>query len=76
MEIPDGFYKVYEKEQYFEYSIPEYIPVKESQRVAVETLDSLINDLFGVHILEFKLVSTRRIFKNLEMWLVKPSPQE
>ena len=52
MEIPDGFYKVYEKEQYFEYSIPEYIPVKESQRVAVETLDSLINDLFGVHILE------------------------
>ena len=52
MEIPEGYYKVFEKEQYFDYNLPDYLPVSEAKRVAVETLDSLINDLFGVHFLE------------------------
>lgn len=50
VELPEGFYKVYEKDQFFEYSLPEYLP--EAQRVATETLDALLFDLFGVHFLE------------------------
>lgn len=52
MEIPEGFYKVYEKEMVFEYNLPEYLPIPESKRIALETLDDLLSDIFGVHFLE------------------------
>lgn len=35
-----------------DYSLPEYLPVSESKRVAVETLDDVVNSLFGIHFLE------------------------
>lgn len=52
MEIPEGYYKVYEKELVMEYSLPDYLPIKESKRVGVEVLDDLLSQLFGVHFLE------------------------
>jgi hypothetical protein len=52
MPIHDGFYKVYEKDMIYDYSLPEYLPVKESKKIALETLDSVINDIFGIHFLE------------------------
>eukprot|EP00347_Sterkiella_histriomuscorum_P006073 403354173 len=52
VEVPEGFYKVYEKEQFFDYSLPDYLPVPESKKIAVETLDSMIFDIFGIHFLE------------------------
>jgi hypothetical protein len=52
MDIPEGFYKVYEREMIFDYTIPEYMPIKESKKLAVETLDNLIFDVFGIHFLE------------------------
>ena len=52
MPIPEGYYRVYEKELVTEYSLPDYLPIGESKRVAVEVLDELLNDLFGVHFLE------------------------
>jgi len=52
MEIPEGFYKVYEKEIIYDYSLPESLPVKESQRVVTEVLDLLLHDIFGVHFIE------------------------
>lgn len=58
MEIPEGFYKVYEKELIMDYSMPEYLPIKESKKVVIETLDSLVNDIFGIHILEARAFPT------------------
>lgn len=52
MEIPEGYYKVYEREMLFDYSLPEYLPIKESKRVSLETLDDLLSDIFGIHFLE------------------------
>lgn len=52
MPVPDGYYKVYEKEQFYEHTLPDYLAVKESQRVAAETLDAIVADIFGIHLLE------------------------
>ena len=52
MEIPLGFYKVYEKKMHYEYTLPDYLPIKESERIAAEVLDGFLNDIFGVHTLE------------------------
>lgn len=58
MDIPDGFYKVYEKEVIMEYTIPEYLPIKESKKIALETLDGIFADIFGIHILEARAFPT------------------
>jgi len=39
MEVPEGFYKVYEKELYYDYSLPSNLPIKESQRIVTEVVD-------------------------------------
>lgn len=52
MDIPDGFFKVYEKEIKMNYTLPEYLPIKESKKIATETLDFIMNDLFGFHFIE------------------------
>ena len=52
MDIPEGFYKVYEREMIYDYTLPEYLPIKDSLRVATETLDHLFFDIFGLHTLE------------------------
>lgn len=50
--LPEGYVKVTEKTMESKFVIPEYFPIKESKRVAVEVLDGLLHKLFGVHILE------------------------
>ena len=32
-----------------DYTLPEYLPIKESKKIAIETLDFVFNDLFGLH---------------------------
>lgn len=51
-QLPEGYSKVVEKEIENKYAIPDYFPIKHSKRVVIETLDGLLNDLFGFHILE------------------------
>jgi hypothetical protein len=43
---------VYEKDLVYDYSLPEYLPIKESKKIATETLDTIIFDIFGLHFLE------------------------
>jgi hypothetical protein len=50
--LPEGYYKVVDKEQNFNYTIPEYFNVPESKKIAAETLDWLMNQALGIHILE------------------------
>jgi len=41
--LPEGYYKVVEKDQNFNYQIPEYMQIPESKKIAIETLDWLMN---------------------------------
>ena len=41
-----------EKRMENKFVIPDYFPIKESKRVAVEILDGLLSNLFGIHFLE------------------------
>jgi hypothetical protein len=41
--LPEGYYKVVEKDQNFNYQIPEYMQIAESKKIAIETLDWLMN---------------------------------
>lgn len=50
--LPEGFIKVTEKEIENKHVIPDYFPIKESKRIAVETLDGLLFNVFGFHLLE------------------------
>lgn len=50
--LPDGYVKVTEKAIENRYVIPDYFPLSEAQRVAIETLDGLMSELFNIHILE------------------------
>jgi hypothetical protein len=52
MEIPEGYFKTYEREMVFDYTLPDYLPIKESKKIAVETLDNIVFDIFGLHFLE------------------------
>ena len=51
MEIPEGFYKAYEKDLVYDYQVPSHI-TGESYKVVLETLDSFFDELFGFHIVE------------------------
>ena len=50
--LPEGYYKVNEKEQIFNYELPEYLPIEESQKISIELLDELLYSTVGVHFLE------------------------
>ena len=50
--LPDGYYKVKEKEIKYEYKLNDYQGIPESVIMATEILDELINAKFGIHIME------------------------
>jgi len=50
--LPDGYYKVQEKEMKMYYELPEYYNVTEPQKICTELVDELVNYLFGFHYLE------------------------
>jgi hypothetical protein len=50
--LPDGYQKVVEREMITSYVVPEYFPIKESKKVAIEILDEIFAKAFGTHILE------------------------
>jgi hypothetical protein len=51
-QLPEGYQKVTEKEIENKYTIPAYFNIKESKRVAVETLDYIMFQALGIHLLE------------------------
>ena len=51
-QLPDGYQKFVEKEIENKYTIPEYFPISESQRVAIEVFDGLLWSMLNIHILE------------------------
>lgn len=62
--LPEGYYKVQEKEQVFSYKLPWYISqgIGEAKTVALEVLDQIMSEKMGFHILE-ALVSYESRFK-------------
>lgn len=62
--LPEGYYKVAEKEQIFKYELPSYIAqgMSISKVVALETLDTFFSEALGFHILE-ALVSYESRYK-------------
>ena len=54
-EPPHPFYKVYEPQLVYDYSLLDSIPIKQSKRIGIEVLDEFIDDLFGFHIVEGRI---------------------
>jgi len=50
--LPDGYQKVSEKEIENKYVVPPYFNIKESKKIAIETLDNLMFLALGIHLLE------------------------
>jgi hypothetical protein len=50
--LPEGYTKVVEKEFSNQYIIPEYLDLKESERVSILLLDELCDSLFNLHFIE------------------------
>jgi hypothetical protein len=59
--LPEGYYKVTEKDQILNYLLPGYLDIDESQRVTIEVLDSIFSDIIGFHILEPLVTYEQRI---------------
>ena len=50
--IPEDYKKVKEKQIQYDYRIPDYIPIDDTKKFAMEFLDNLIFEKFGFHYLE------------------------
>ena len=50
--LPEGYTKIVDKEVLSNYKIPDFIPMKQSQRIVIEVLDQLLFDKFGFHFIE------------------------
>lgn len=50
--LPEDYKKVKEKEMIYDYKLPDYIPISENKKFAMELLDDLIFDKFQFHFLE------------------------
>jgi len=50
--LPEGYYKVKEKEMKLYYELPEYYEVTESEKICTEVVDTFLNNVFGFHFLE------------------------
>ena len=50
--IPEGYYKVVEKEQIMNYHLPNYLVIPESKKVVIEVLDQIFSENLGFHLLE------------------------
>ena len=50
--IPEGYYKVVEKEQIMNYHLPDYLIIPESKKVVIEVLDQIFSENLGFHLLE------------------------
>lgn len=50
--LPDGYFKVQEKEMKLYYELPEYYEITEGEKLCIELLDDVILNIFGFHFLE------------------------
>lgn len=50
--VPEKYYKVFEKEQIYNYEIPSYFEIPESTKICIELLDTILFGAFDFHILE------------------------
>jgi len=60
--IPEDYKKVKEREITYEYKLPDYVPVSENKRIAMELLDEIIFEKLQLHFLE-PLVSYKETLK-------------
>jgi len=51
-QIPAGYKQVEESHKFVEYKVPAQIMMRKGKRIAIEILDDLVGNLFGVHFLE------------------------
>ena len=83
-EVPKGYVKKLKKTLVFNYSLPETLPIDESYRVSYEYLDSLVNNLFGFHMIEplselyleahavpAKKEDAKSVFLDVDRWMKK-----
>ena len=57
MELPEGYRKVVSREVELTYELQEETGLREGVRVALGVVDGVVQDVFGVHILEPRLIS-------------------
>ena len=50
--LPEGYYKVYEKDLVHNYEVPDFVDISESSCICIEVLDSILFETMGVHFLE------------------------
>ena len=50
--LPDGYFKVQDKEMKLYYELPEYYEITEGEKIWIELLDDVILNIFGFHFLE------------------------
>jgi hypothetical protein len=60
--MPDGFKKVKEKYLVEIYTVPDYLPVKESMKVVLDVLDQILYEKFEFHFLE-PVIEVKEYFK-------------
>jgi hypothetical protein len=60
--IPEGFHKVAEKDLVIRYELPSYFKVGEEKKIAIELVDELLGNIFGIHVLE-PISDTKIIYK-------------
>jgi hypothetical protein len=51
-DIPNGYVKRMEKRVYYEYNLPNTLPIDETYRVSYETLDLIMFNMLGIRLLE------------------------
>ena len=74
MELPEGYRKVTVREVELRYDLPTETGLREGFRVALWTLDEMVQDIFGIHLLEPRLLA--RTVTRVEAAGFKPtSPQ-
>jgi len=51
-DVPKGYVKRMEKRVYYEYNLPNSLPIDEEYRVSYETLDLILFNMLGIRLLE------------------------
>lgn len=49
--LPEGYFKVVDRQMNLRYELPDYLPIAESKKVSLTLLDEVINELFDFHFL-------------------------
>jgi len=75
--LPEGYSKIVEKDFTYEYTLPEYYNIKESQSISQLVLDSLCEKLFEFHFIDpivkyTEIVKVRQTFNKQQLLVKEP----